>query len=85
MITVTREDSKVRIDVHLSVDGKPWRWFFEHDTISAGWAGLLADRIEADLRQTIERIRRAEYEAGYKAGRAKKAKRTHFCNSLHEC
>ena len=85
MIEITRKDTEVgvRIDLELSCD-RPVLFFTRNETYGYQ-AALLENRIKHLLEKKLSSIRKRAYEEGYKDAKAKRAKKTEFCPTWHEC
>lgn len=76
LIQIVRDDTKVSVQIEDGPLGSIYH--FTYDCGNRWYAQLLTDHFNKKLSTLIEGIRTDEYNAGYKDGRAKRAKRTWF-------
>ena len=80
IINFYRKDSLAKISIELP--GLCQRPIFHMNRACDMDAQLLVDRLERDLKQHFQAMKKAAYEAGYRDGRAKSKKRTSFFGDL---
>ena len=80
MIQITREEDTVIV----KIEGGPLDsiYQFRYNCGNKWYASLLQQHFQKLLWDRTEKIRRQEYEKGYKDGRSKKAKQQYFYTSL---
>jgi hypothetical protein len=74
-LRIKKDDKKLTIELE---NGLGWRWPFVYECSSEGVAVMLRHLVQKYLYDVLSRIRRNAYEAGYKAGRAKKKRAEYF-------
>lgn len=78
MIEILREETKVNVKFHTTIGGG-WSWTATLADCHEPYAIMLKDRIQKDLSDKLERIRRESYEDGWRDAKAKKhGKKTWF-------
>lgn len=90
MINITRKGTVVLVnittDLCISDDRSPGAKFtFILEAQSAACAELLSDHLRQRLAKIIKEVRKAEYEAGWKAAKSKSKKRNWGRNDLARC
>lgn len=76
MIEITRDDQKVKVLLHSGVLNT--KYIFTWNCNDAVYAELLRDAFEKKFGDEIERVRKEEYERGFKDARAKRARASWF-------
>lgn len=84
-ISIFRDGTKVIVWVQPDVDvlkkaGTGYR--FEHDFGAEDLASIVADRLNSDVSDTMEAVRREEYNGGWNDKSRKLSKRTYFYSTL---
>jgi len=80
MITISREDTKVKVIIEDGPLGSSYALFW--DCRDKYYAELLTRHFDLKLDKLVQTIREYEYRQGYKDGRAKRAKRNYFSTLL---
>ena len=82
ILYVKRDGTKVILAINSKLNtSTPW-YHFEWNAVSENHAVLLQARLETVLEDEMRAIREEMYAAGYRDGRAKRAKRTWFSNLI---
>lgn len=79
-LTFIREKSVVRIvtTTHHKGCDKNWNHYFDYNACSEAGAAMLIECFERRMEETLNAIRKDEYERGWADAKAKRAKQSYF-------
>ncbi len=83
MINISRHEDKVKLTIEHGLSSHPnGSLLLYWNTGDAKYAELLSNKLQQKLWDTVEAVRKEEYERGWKDAKAKKAKTTWFASIL---
>lgn len=80
--SITVKGNKVIITARCKYPVKDYAPDFNFECPGEFYAKLMADNLQNNFSQTLEKIRKIEYEAGWSDAKKKKKKRDYFYNSM---
>jgi hypothetical protein len=84
MINIHAEGKKLKVSISYKYPVSNWQTTFSIDESSELHSKLMAENLNNHLRETIEEIRRQEYEEGWKDAKSKKKKKIWFSQLMNK-